>query len=57
MDLIKLREDEDAVVELLRPLSRLRQLIALNYLNKVLNVRREDIGRDIYKEFHKKSQE
>ena len=54
MDLLKLRADEDAVVAAIDAMARLRQLIALNYLQTVLKVGRDQVKREIIEEFKRK---
>ena len=53
MDLTLLRVHEDAVVKVLEPMSRIRQLIALRYLRNLLEISIEDTGHEIMKEYRK----
>ena len=57
MDLLKLREDEDPVLQILGAWSRLRQLIALDYLNMTLKVSRFDVRAEIIKEFNRREKQ
>jgi hypothetical protein len=57
MDLQILRTHEDRVKNLLDPLPRIEQLIALNYLRRVISLSIDVTDREIEKEYRKEMKE